>query len=150
MLTIVAFSMERYLAICHPLHVYSMSGLRRAIKIIAVLWVVSLLAASPFAIFTQINYLEYPEKSGNYLKETAFCAMLAQNLPKGIPVYELSFLVFFLLPMVFIIILYTLIGRKIQSRGNELSNNIDDSSVHRDARHLRSRRNIIRMLSESN
>ena len=33
MLTIVAFSMERFLAICHPLHLRKMSGLQRAIRI---------------------------------------------------------------------------------------------------------------------
>ncbi|CAB0010283.1 unnamed protein product [Nesidiocoris tenuis] len=123
-LTIVAFSMERYLAICHPLHAYSMSGLHRAVKIIAVLWIISLLGASPF---------------------TGFCAMLAENVPQGFPIYELSFIIFFLVPMLIIIVLYSLIGRKIQSRGNALEVDMD-GSVHRDVRHLKSRRNIVRML----
>ncbi|BES90432.1 7 transmembrane receptor (rhodopsin family) [Nesidiocoris tenuis] len=144
-LTIVAFSMERYLAICHPLHAYSMSGLHRAVKIIAVLWIISLLGASPFAIFTRINYLDYPKNSGNFLDETGFCAMLAENVPQGFPIYELSFIIFFLVPMLIIIVLYSLIGRKIQSRGNALEVDMD-GSVHRDVRHLKSRRNIVRML----
>lgn len=146
-LTIVAFSMERYLAICHPLHAYSMSGLHRAVKIIAVLWIISLLGASPFAIFTRINYLDYPKNSGNFLDETGFCAMLAENVPQGFPIYELSFIIFFLVPMLIIIVLYSLIGRKIQSRGNALEVDMD-GSVHRDVRHLKSRRNIVRMLSK--
>lgn len=59
-LTIVAFSMERFLAICHPLHLYTMSGLQRPVRIIAGLWIVSLLSAVPFAVFTDIDYIEYP------------------------------------------------------------------------------------------
>lgn len=60
-LTIVAFSLERFLAICYPLHLYTMSGLQRAIRIIAALWVVSFLSAVPFAVFTKIHYISYPE-----------------------------------------------------------------------------------------
>ncbi|XP_068082669.1 neuropeptides capa receptor isoform X2 [Anabrus simplex] len=59
-LTIVAFSMERYLAICHPLYSYSMKGLRRALRIIAVVWMISLVSAVPFAVYTTVSYVEYP------------------------------------------------------------------------------------------
>ena len=69
-LTILAFSCERYIAICHPLYSYTMAGLKRTARhltphltptiprIIFCLWLVSALAASPFAHFTKINY--YP------------------------------------------------------------------------------------------
>lgn len=60
-LTIVAFSMERFLAICHPLHLYTMSGLQRAVRIIGALWVISFLSAVPFAVFTKVHYLEHPK-----------------------------------------------------------------------------------------
>lgn len=60
-LTIVAFSMERFLAICHPLHLYTMSGLQRAIRIIAALWVISFVSAVPFAVFTKVHYRIYPK-----------------------------------------------------------------------------------------
>ena len=39
-LTILAFSMERYLAICHPLYQYAMAGFSRAVKVVAVAVVV--------------------------------------------------------------------------------------------------------------
>ncbi|CAD6237019.1 GSCOCG00002107001-RA-CDS [Cotesia congregata] len=59
-LTIVAFSMERYLAICHPLHLYAMSGLKRPLRFILAAWILAMIAAIPFAIYTKLNYVEYP------------------------------------------------------------------------------------------
>lgn len=59
-LTIVAFSTERYLAICQPIHSYTTSSPRIALRVIVVLWCVSLLSATPFAVYTKINYVEYP------------------------------------------------------------------------------------------
>jgi hypothetical protein len=50
----------RYLAICHPLYSYTMSGLRRASKIIAGLWVFALAAAIPYAFYTKVHYINHP------------------------------------------------------------------------------------------
>lgn len=44
-----------------------MSGLQRAVRIVAVLWVVSFLSAVPFAVFTKIHYLPYPRNGGKFL-----------------------------------------------------------------------------------
>lgn len=52
--------MIRYLAICHPLYSYTMSGLRRASKIIATLWLFALAAAIPYAVFTEVHYIDHP------------------------------------------------------------------------------------------
>ncbi|KAJ8720930.1 hypothetical protein PYW08_006395 [Mythimna loreyi] len=59
-LTISAFSLERYLAICHPLHLYTMAGLTRASRIILILWIISIVCASPFAVYSEISYRDYP------------------------------------------------------------------------------------------
>lgn len=59
-LTIVAFSIERYLAIYHPLRHYR-SGLKRAIRSIFGAWLIALIFAMPFATYIDINYVEYPE-----------------------------------------------------------------------------------------
>ena len=79
-LTIVSFSMERYLAICHPLYSHTMSGFKRAIRIIGLVWLVAMLAALPYAFFTKINYLDRPYGSGNILLNSAFCAMIPDNI----------------------------------------------------------------------
>ncbi|PSN47395.1 hypothetical protein C0J52_11168 [Blattella germanica] len=109
-LTIVAFSTERYLAICQPIQSYTTSSPRIAIRVIAVLWVVSLLCAMPFAIYTKINYVEYPPGSEQLAAESAFCAMLEHAMPENWPMYELSAFVFFLGPMLIIVVLYARMG----------------------------------------
>ena len=55
-LTILAFSCERYLAICHPMYSYTMAGLKRTYKIIFFLSTISAVAAAPFAVYTRVNY----------------------------------------------------------------------------------------------
>ncbi|XP_071452814.1 neuropeptides capa receptor-like [Hetaerina americana] len=143
-LTIVAFSMERYLAICHPLHSYAMSGLKRAVRIIAVLWLLSLLAALPFAVFTTVNYVAYPPDSGHIVLESAFCAMLDENIPPHWPIYEASSLVFFIIPMVVIAVLYARMGRGVV-RNNTVCRS--SSAVHGESKQTNSRKAVVRMLA---
>uniref|UniRef100_A0A182FSI7 G-protein coupled receptors family 1 profile domain-containing protein n=1 Tax=Anopheles albimanus TaxID=7167 RepID=A0A182FSI7_ANOAL len=112
-LTIVAFSMERFLAICHPLHLYTMSGLQRPVRIIAGLWIVSLLSAVPFAVFTDIDYIHYPP-TNEKIQDSAFCAMLSN--PEGFPLWELSTCLFFAFPMLIMVVLYGRMGMQIRSR----------------------------------
>ncbi|XP_047027636.1 neuropeptides capa receptor [Helicoverpa zea] len=152
-LTIVAFSLERYLAICHPLHLYAMAGLRRALRIVAALWLVSLLAASPFALYTTVSYHDYPPGSGNASLESAFCAML--EMPSWY-LCELSSLLFFILPGVIILCLYVRMGLRIRyvmgtthasKPGSPGTLNGVNGSVHGEARQAQSKKTIIRMLA---
>ncbi|KAI5703564.1 neuropeptides capa receptor-like [Diaphorina citri] len=144
-LTIVAFSMERYLAICHPLLSYAMSGLRRAIRIIAVLWLFGFLCATPFAVYTTINYVDFPPGSGEILYESGFCGML--EVPRGVPMYELSFLFFFFIPMLVIMLMYTRIGLRIRSRSRHSLGKRVEGTVHGETKRSQSRKSIIRMLT---
>ncbi|XP_029160795.1 neuropeptides capa receptor-like isoform X2 [Nylanderia fulva] len=144
-LTIVAFSMERYLAICHPLYVYSMSGLKRSTLFILAAWSIAIISALPFAIYTKVNFVEYPPESGNYSADSAICAMLLPDMPK-FPLYELSCIVFFLIPMLVILVVYTRMGLKIKNSMEKILGPIQ-GSVHGDSQQTQSRKSVIRMLS---
>ncbi|XP_052894583.1 neuropeptides capa receptor isoform X1 [Anopheles moucheti] len=144
-LTIVAFSMERFLAICHPLHLYTMSGLQRPVRIIAGLWIVSLLSAVPFAIFTDIDYIVYPPTNEKIL-DSAFCAMLSN--PEGFPLWELSTCLFFAFPMLIMVVLYGRMGMQIRSRTQRTAElGVRNGSVNGPSRISQSRKAIIRMLA---
>ncbi|XP_012288106.1 neuropeptides capa receptor isoform X2 [Orussus abietinus] len=145
-LTIVAFSMERYLAICHPLRVYAVSGMKRPVRFILAAWTIALVAAIPFAVYTAVNYVEYPPETGNYSADSAICAMLLPDMP-NFPLYELSCIVFFLLPMLVILVVYTRMGLMIWSSAHSSLNPVIQGSVHRDNRQVQSRKTVVRMLS---
>ncbi|XP_011879991.1 PREDICTED: neuropeptides capa receptor-like [Vollenhovia emeryi] len=145
-LTIVAFSMERYLAICHPLRIYSISGLKRPTRFILAVWSIAMVSAIPFAIYTKVNFVEYPPGSGNYSADSAICAMLLPDMPK-FPLYELSCIVFFLVPMLVILVVYTRMGLKIKRSTKETLGPIQGSYVHGDHRQVQSRKSVVRMLS---
>ncbi|XP_075235062.1 neuropeptides capa receptor-like, partial [Lycorma delicatula] len=145
-LTIVAFSAERYLAICHPLHAYVLSSLRRAVKVIAGLWLLSFIAALPFAAFSRVNYIDYPNSQCPVL-ESAFCAMLKKNIPPNWPIYEISSLGFFFLPLVFLIIGYARMGHAIRTRHRRTLGDRLSGTVHGEARNLHARKSTIRMLT---
>jgi len=103
-LTIVSFSLERYLAICRPLYVFPLSDLRRAVIVSSLCWTVAMLASIPHLLFTKINFIAFPYPDGPPAPESAFCAML--DIPEWYPVHEISFIVFFLLPVLLLAFLY--------------------------------------------
>jgi hypothetical protein len=77
-----------------------------------------------------------PQDSGNFAEESAFCGML--NVPDNFPLYETSSVVFFLLPMVILVVLYTRMGLLITRR----------QGLGESHRTNKSRKSILRMLGE--
>ena len=106
-MTIMAFSLERYLFIETAAGAVNnkMAGTGRALGIIAIIWLVAFLSALPFGLFTSVGHLPYPQEAGRHLVgepiiESAFCAMLQQ--PKDFPLFELATCFFFVIPMIFL------------------------------------------------
>ena len=101
-----------------------MSGFKRAIRIIILAWFISMLSAMPYAFFTKLNYVDRPLGSGNILAKSAFCALLEDNIyPENYPVYELSSILFFLLPTCVLTVLYIRMGLKIRQT-SEIQRNL--------------------------
>ncbi|CAL7938821.1 unnamed protein product [Xylocopa violacea] len=103
-LTITAFTVERYLAICHPFLSQTMSKLSRAVKLILVVWLVALSFALPQAL--QFGVVQH-QKNPDMVMCTVRRILLQHS-------FELSTFLFFLVPMSLITILYVLIGLKLR------------------------------------
>ena len=110
-LTITAFTIERYVAICHPLKAHTMSKLSRAVKLIIIIWILGVICAIPVTYQYGIIY-EY--NSDGLIPETAQC-----SVKRMVPYFEehmftISSLLVFVVPMTIISVLYMLIGLKLR------------------------------------
>ncbi|XP_014246738.1 pyrokinin-1 receptor-like isoform X2 [Cimex lectularius] len=101
-LTITAFTVERYVAICHPFLAHTMSKLSRAIKFILAIWIIALAFAIPQALQFGVSD-EYPHGATCFVKR-----VLIKHS------FELSTLLFFVVPMTLITVLYALIGLRLR------------------------------------
>lgn len=110
-LTITAFTMERYLAICHPLKAHTMSKLSRVIKMIIIIWIMSAICAAPLAYHFGIVF-DYIESKK--IRQSASCT-IARTLPfVKEHVFAISTFLVFVIPVSIISILYMLIGLQLR------------------------------------
>lgn len=117
-LTITAFTVERYLAICHPIRAHTMSRLSRVIKLIIVIWICAALAATPLAIQFGIKY-EYV--NGVPDPNTAECTVIS-SIDHS---FGISSIVFFAVPCILISVLYLKIGRHLRKSENMSRHQVD-------------------------
>ncbi|XP_064552684.1 somatostatin receptor type 4 [Drosophila montana] len=100
-LTITAFTVERYIAICHPFRQHTMSKLSRAIKFIFAIWLAAFLLALPQAMqFSVVN------------QDNGYSCTMENNFYAH--VFAVSGFIFFCGPMTAICVLYVLIGMKLK------------------------------------
>ncbi|KAK4882870.1 hypothetical protein RN001_006189 [Aquatica leii] len=108
-LTITAFTVERYLAICHPFLSHTMSKLSRAVKYVIAIWIIAFCLAAPQAMQFGVAY----EDSTDGI-ERSRCTVVYKEFYFQ-RAFEISTFVFFVGPMTLITILYILIGLKLQN-----------------------------------
>ncbi|CAH2211179.1 jg20098 [Pararge aegeria aegeria] len=144
-LTITAFTVERYIAICRPFMSHTISKLSRAVRYIIAIWVCALCAAVPQAM--QFGIVTYSEKGQNI----SACTVKGHGVHQ---VFVISSFVFFVAPMSLITILYVLIGAKLHTSRvlHPLKKTSMDSSERPNGipryRNGASQRRVIRMLGE--
>lgn len=73
-LTITAFTVERYLAICHPIRAHTMSKLSRAVKCVLIIWAAAAVAALPTAV--QFGIEHQVDLEGREIPESAQCSII--------------------------------------------------------------------------
>ena len=150
-LTITAFTAERYVAICHPFVSQTMSKLSRAVKLILFIWLIALLCAIPQAL--QFGIIQYTNRP-----EDVMCQFKRVIIKHS---FEVSTFLFFVVPMTLIMVLYVLIGVKLKkstlvkrtckrehhsSEGTKVR--VGTSRMDRHCRHSRSTRRVLKMLGK--
>ena len=105
-LTITMFTVERYLAICYPLLVRVVTGLKREIKIIVLIWIASVLSSLPIGLQYSLVYVK--DQDGHPIDKSLTCNISEDNYK--VHYFLLSTVLFFLIPILFISVLYVRIG----------------------------------------
>lgn len=119
-LTITAFTIERYIAICHPFFAQTMSKLSRAVRYIIGIWTTALILAVPQAM----QFGVIVERENNI--EISHCTV--KNIIFE-HVFEVSTCVIFVGPMTLITILYILIGVQLKKSKHIASDRHSNSNT---------------------
>lgn len=139
--SITAFTIERYIAICHPIKAQFLCTLSRAKKIILFVWAFTSLYCVMWFYLSDIQELVYDND--------ITIISCGYRVPRKfyLPIYFFDFGVFFVLPLLLSAVLYGLIGRilflnplpsdpKDKKRKNGQNNhNVNDRTSCKNSRH---------------
>ncbi|XGW09795.1 hypothetical protein V3C99_011787 [Haemonchus contortus] len=150
-LVICSFTVERWMAICHPLRSQSSPKVSRAYMTIMLMWTISAISALPMGFIVKINRLPLPEwaldqpwietVSEDYMtvKDTQFCAMDVDQPEQQKRLIYFAFIAFFMVPAFLMTMMYCQIGARIAAKDSLLS--VDKNEMRVKATHT-----AIRML----
>lgn len=139
-LTITAFTVERYIAICHPFLAHTMSNLSRAIKYVIAIWMLALCLAVPQAIPYGVLYHDV---NGITESSCTITNMLVEHA------FELSTFVFFVAPMTVITVLYVLIAVKLRhSRVLSAAARNEEAAPPKNSKNAMMQKRVVKMLGE--
>lgn len=140
-LTITAFTVERYIAICHPFLTHTMSNLSRAVKFVMAIWITALCLAIPQAIPYAVYY-----HSVNGALESS-CTITGKLMDHA---FEISTLLFFVAPMTVISVLYVLIAMKLRhSRLLSAAARNEEAAPPRTSRNASAQNRVVKMLGKN-
>jgi hypothetical protein len=106
-LTILAISLERYYAICHPFRAQYMCTPARSVKILAVVWIIAAAVAIPFIFFADYRYERFYDGTNAYACSTVFKDSKSK-------IYILcSTALFFIMPLILLSVLYSIIIKRL-------------------------------------
>ena len=143
-LTITAFTVERYVAICHPIRAQTMSSLSRAIKSIFGIWILACATAMPYAIHARTFYYVSDPKTEEPILDSLQCNILPEWLPTLTYMFQLSTFILFIAPMTIISVLYILIGLTL--RRSSVARRTSSNCTAPSSGSSQSRRAVLKML----
>ncbi|XP_024299217.1 thyrotropin-releasing hormone receptor b [Oncorhynchus tshawytscha] len=150
--SITAFTIERYIAICHPIKAQLLCTLSRAKKIILFVWVFTLLYSVMWFYLSDIKEESY--ENGVTIVTCSY--KVSRQL--YLPIYFLDFGIFFVVPLMLSAILYGLIARilimnplpserKDKSKNEQSNTTRGCKNSHHTSTTATSRRQVTKMLA---
>uniref|UniRef100_A0A4W5R2E7 Thyrotropin-releasing hormone receptor n=1 Tax=Hucho hucho TaxID=62062 RepID=A0A4W5R2E7_9TELE len=123
--SITAFTVERYIAICHPMRAQTVCTLSRAKRIIAGVWLLTCVYCMLWFFLVDIQVM----------KDSTIQCGYKVSRDLYLPIYLIDFAIFYVIPLLLAIVLYGLIARVLYL--NQLPNRPDAGTVSAGATTLR-------------
>ncbi|XP_038126498.1 neuromedin-U receptor 1 [Cyprinodon tularosa] len=143
-LNVTALSVERYIAVVHPLKTRYLSTNQHAKRVITFVWVVSMICAIPNTSLHGIFYL--PER----MEESAICAVIKPLWIYNL-VMQITTVCFYFFPMMIISMLYLVMGVHLGRERRRTRKNLGKKCSSNNRRRVTGengrRRQVIKMLS---
>lgn len=147
-LNVMVLSIERYVAVVHPLKTRYAITNKHAQRVIGVVWAVSLVCAIPNTCLHGLHYYYLPDK----VQESATCNLLKPQWIYNL-VIQVTTILFYFVPMTVISVLYLVIGirlgREQRQKGRKLGKNCSADTSWKIHVESGRRRQITKMLGES-
>lgn len=144
-LNVTALSVERYIAVVHPLKTRYLSTNQHAKRVITAVWVMSMICAIPNTSLHGIFYL--PER----LEESAICAVIKPLWIYNL-VMQITTVCFYFVPMTIISMLYLVMGVHLGRERRHVRKNLGRNCCSNARRTISAengrRRQITKMLCE--
>ena len=150
-LTITAFTVERYVAICYPLLAQAISNPTRAVKAIVSIWVTACLTALPYPAHTRTFYHLADPRTNVSIEESLICNIPIFWLPRMRYVFQASTFLLFIIPLLAISILYILIGLALRRSSADARDSLRLSATGgggKTSHQQQSRKSVLKMLGE--
>jgi len=112
--TITAFTVERYVAICHPLRAHTTSSLPRVVKTILLLWLAAVAASLPYPLHTRTYYYLADPATQVPIADSLVCGIRLEWLPRMSYMIQASTLLLFVVPMCAMSVLYVRIALTVR------------------------------------
>ncbi|XP_051009616.1 neuromedin-U receptor 1 [Acomys russatus] len=113
-LNVTALSVERYVAVVHPLQAKSLMTRAHVRRMLGAIWVLSVLFSLPNTSLHGLQQLHVPCRG--LVPDSARCMLVGSPVFYNL-VVQITTLIFFCLPMVTISVLYLLIGLRLRREG---------------------------------
>ncbi|XP_074657770.1 neuromedin-U receptor 2-like [Tubulanus polymorphus] len=146
-LTITAFTIERYIAICHPIRSQTISNPSRAVRIIIICWLIACGAASPYTVYVELFHAVCSKRTKQPIPDSLTCNIRPTRFNDAAYLFQISTFTLFITPMSIITVLYILIGITLRkSAGLVRQTSEDYGATTSTTNRMQSRKTVLKML----
>ncbi|KAK3607918.1 hypothetical protein CHS0354_036752 [Potamilus streckersoni] len=146
-LSLISVCIERFVAIVYPIKAHILCGRRKIILAVLLIWTIAVGCGSPTVLFNTVL-------SPAPVSEIKFCILLFPRMSHLTIFRYMEFSIFYFVPVIIQVILYSVIGRKLYASTEELHTRFQmrpDSRyrTERASDTIKARKDVVKMLAAS-